>query len=400
MPVIYSLSRKAMNGFAEVHIRFYNGRACDLRAHTRIYAPVSLWNEREGRLNLSRRYDTPEVVKARKAQAQLDELAQRVTDKYTTDGGVSANKAWLQSLIDRTTDEKTLIDTIDEYCDAKNLAPRTRYKFHSLRKHLERYERQKHKTLYAHTITREDLESLAQYFRGSSIGQNAVATRFRQLRALVYYSGKPYPNPFELFNMPQEIYADPTFLTADELQLVTECKHLTQAKQVQRDIFVFQCHTACRISDMYSLTLRNIKDGWLIYAPQKTSRHSGRIVEVPLSPIALQLVERYKGVDIHGRLFPFIADIHYNEAIRDILKAAGITRPVIWRDPKTGVSEPKPLCDIGSSHLARRTFTQIAYARTGDKRLVASMTGHSENSQAFNRYSEVTREMKKHALGI
>lgn len=39
-------------------------------------------------------------------------------------------------------------------------------------------------------------------------------------------------------------------------------------------------------------------------------------------------------------------------------------------------------------------------ARTGDKRLVASMTGHTENSKAFSRYSEVTRDMKLAALGL
>ena len=82
------------------------------------------------------------------------------------------------------------------------------------------------------------------------------------------------------------------------------------------------------------------------------------------------------------------------------MKAAGIDRPVMWRNPKSGESFPRPLYEVASSHLARRTFAQIAYASTGDKRLAASMTGHSENSNAFNRYSEVTRDMKKRALGL
>ena len=67
-------------------------------------------------------------------------------------------------------------------------------------------------------------------------------------------------------------------------------------------------------------------------------------------------------------------------------------------NPKTFETRPVPLCEVATSHTARKTFIQIAYAATGDKRLVASMSGHSENSQAFNRYSEISRDMKQTAL--
>ena len=78
--------------------------------------------------------------------------------------------------------------------------------------------------------------------------------------------------------------------------------------------------------------------------------------------------------------------------------AAAIDRPVMLRDTRTGEYYPRRICDIATSHLARRTFTQIAYAATGDQRLVSSMTGHAPNSRSFSRYSEVTRKMKTEAL--
>lgn len=399
MPVIYSISRRSQGGLAEIHVRFYNGRACDLRARTRIYAPVSIWNTREGRCNISRRYESADNIAGREAQQRLDELAQRITNQYAQAGG-RVDKEWLQRVCDGATDEQPLADIIDAYCAAKNIAPRTIYKLHSLRLHIRNFEQHRNRRLYAHTITADDLRSFARYLRGTGIGQNALASRMRQLRALVYYGGRPYPNPFDSYTMPQEVYADPFFLTADERDRIASFPELTNAKAVQRDIFIFQCHTGCRVSDLYALTENNIKDGWLVYSPQKTARESGRVVEVPLSQTAQDIVARYHGVDLQGRLLPFIADIHYNQAIRDILRAAGIDRPIMWRDPKTGQSRPRPLYEVASSHLARRTFSQIAYASTSDKRLVASMTGHSENSRAFNRYSEITRDMKKHALGV
>lgn len=400
MPIVYTISRRADRGLSEVHVRFYNGRACDLRARTRIYVPVSTWNTQEGRCNISRRYETPENTKARAAQRSLDELAQRITDAYVgTNGNVS--REWLQKVIDGSQDEQPLTELIEDYCDSKNVALRSRYKLRALRKHLERFEQSRRKRLYAHSISVADLDALVKYLRRvSCLGQNALSTRMKQFRALVYWAGRPYPNPFENYAMPQEVYGDPSFLTTEERDKLTEFAGLTPSKSVQRDIFIFQCHTGCRVSDLYALTYANIKDGWLVYTPKKTERDKANSVEVPLSSTALAIVERYKGVDMKGRLLPFISSIKYNVAIRYVLKAAGIDRPVMWRDPQTGQSRPRPLYEIASSHLARRTFAQMVYSKTGDKRLTASMTGHSENSNAFNRYSKVTRDMKSRALGL
>ena len=398
MPVLYSISRRAENGMAEIHVRFYNGRGCDLRAKTRIFAPVSAWNAQEGRCNISRRYETPENAKARTAQKALDELAARIADAYANAGG-RVSREWLQKVIDNETDEKPLALLIDDYCDAKNVATRTRYKLHAFQKHLLRFEKEKHTRIFAHSITKEQIVAFERYLRKTAfVGQNAVASRMKQLRALVYWAGKPYPNPFESVTLPSEQYGDPFFLTREELDALASFKGLSPAKAVQRDIFVFQCNVGCRVSDLYNLTERNIKDGWLVYSPLKTQHATGVIVEIPLTPIAQQIIERYKGVDEFGRLFPFVADINYNRAIRYILKAASINRPVIVRNARTGIYAPAPICDIATSHLARRTFTQIAYAATGDQRIVSSMTGHVANSRAFSRYSEVTRDMKEKAL--
>lgn len=399
MPVIYNISRKRLGALAEVHMRFYCGRDCDLRARTRIYVPASTWNDKEGRCNISRRYESADNIAAREAQQQLDELAARVTSQYATDRG-RADKEWLQRLIDGSVDEKPLAEMIDQYCDLRAVAPRTRYKLHSLRLHLLRFEQYRKRRLYAHTITTDDLNALVRHFRAAGIGQNALAGRMRQIRSLVYFGGRPYPNPFDTFTMPQEVYGTPSFLTIEERDTIYNNNIRTRALATQRDIFIFQCHTGCRISDMYELTQANIKDGWLVYSPRKTERETGRVVEVPLSQTALEIVERYKGIDHADRLLPFIADIHYNAAIREVLRQSGIDRPVMWRDPRTGQSRPRPLYEVASSHLARRTFAQQAYSSTGDKRLAASLTGHSENSRAFNRYSEVTREMKRKALGL
>lgn len=385
---------------AEVHMRFYAGRGVDLRAKTGIFVPVANWNAAEGRCSISRRYETPANAFARDAQTKLDTLAAKVTQEYARAGG-KVGKEWLQSICDGTADERSVTDLIDAYCDAKHVSAGTRKRFHTTRNHIERFEQHKRLRLYTRTLSVAELQAFVLFLHDvEHMSANSYSVTLRNLRAVVYWAGKPTPNPFDTFTMPQEVYGDPTFLTREERDAIAEYDGLSASKKVQRDIFIFQCHTGCRVSDLYNLTSRNIKDGWLVYSPIKTRNQTTKSVEIPLTPTAQAIVDRYKGVDMRGRLFPFISTIKYNDAIRYVLRKVGITRPVIVRDPQTGDSKPVRLCDVASSHLARRTFTQIAYAATADKRLVSSMTGHAENSRAFNRYSEVTRDMKKKVLDV
>ena len=111
-----------------------------------------------------------------------------------------------------------------------------------------------------------------------------------------------------------------------------------------------------------------------------------------MHPKALELIEKYRGVDTQGRLFPCITGQRYNDAIKVIFGMAGITRKVEIRNPKTGEPEFKPLNEIASSHLARRTFVGNAYFKVSDPNIIGKMSGHVEGSKAFKRYRNIEDE--------
>lgn len=399
--VYFYLAAKQSAGQAEVRVRF-TATGINRRAATGVLVPVAAWDAAAGQCIISRRYETPENAQARRAQAQLDELAERITLAYMRDRSAADSPNWLENIITpRDESERPIYAIVDEYCDARNTSPATRAKLHALATHLRAFG-QLRGDIYASTLDVPTLERFFAYMlhHGSGHAQNSAACRLRQLRTLVYWHGKPHPNPFDTFTIPSDVYGDPIYLTKDERDFVAMYDDLTLAQKRQRDIFIFQCHTGCRVADLYALTEHNIRDGWLVYVPKKTTRGTPRSVEVPLSDTALAIVERYRGIGTAGRLLPFIAPQQYNRAIQRVLKACAIRRPVMVLNPRTFETRPQPLCDVATSHTARKTFIQIAYAATGNKRLVASMSGHSENSQAFNRYSEINREMKTAALGI
>ena len=88
----------------------------------------------------------------------------------------------------------------------------------------------------------------------------------------------------------------------------------------------------------------------------------------------------------------------YNVAIKKIFKECGITRSVSVRNPTTGDIETRPINEIASSHLARRTFIGAAYKMVTDPNLVGKMSGHVEGSKAFIRYRNIDDDMLKDVM--
>lgn len=114
----------------------------------------------------------------------------------------------------------------------------------------------------------------------------------------------------------------------------------------------------------------------------------------------MALVEKYKGVDKNGRLFPFISPQKYNDAIKSIFTACEINRIVTVLNPKIGEEERRPLNEIAGSHMARRTFVGNLYKKVKDPSLVGALSGHKEGSRAFARYREIDEDIKKELVGL
>ena len=169
--------------------------------------------------------------------------------------------------------------------------------------------------------------------------------------------------------------------------------------EIQRDIFVFQSLIGCRVGDLYRMTKSNIVNGAIEYIPRKTKEGNPVTVRVPLNDKAKMILEKYK--DHEGKqMLPFISEQKYNDAIKKAFKLADINRIVTILDPLTNEEDKKPLYEIASSHMARRTFIGNIYKKVKDPNLVGALSGHKEGSKAFSRYREIDEEMKKELVSM
>lgn len=235
--------------------------------------------------------------------------------------------------------------------------------------------------------------------RGNNARSN-ILSRFRTFYKWAVKEKHTTNNPFDDFEVPQEVYGTPYFITVEERNRLLETdlsEHPETA--VQRDIFVFQCLIGCRVSDLTKLTRASLKDdgNFIEYIAQKTKKREPETVRVPLTDTAKELIKKYEG---GKKLFPFISDQKYNQHIKKAFTHAGLTRLVTILNPTTGEEEQQPLNEVASSHLARRAFVGNLYNKVKDPNLIASMSGHVEGSRAFARYRVIDDKTKKETISL
>lgn len=409
-----------------------------------------------GEIVVNERLVTPAVKTATAAKNALASLAAAIETTYQHEPDPNAlPPQWLQMVVDKFHGRDVVKDdgrpTIfaygEEYLKAKGLATNRERHFNVLFRDIARYEgfvrmTDKKRANYCFDpakVTSDEIEGFFDYIRNehqlqkeypaifSAIfekypegvaatrrtatvkerGRNTMAGKEKNVRMLFKWlndTGRIANNPFKGVEIEKENYGTPYYLTLDERNMIADFDlSATPALAVQRDIFVFQCLTGCRVGDLMKLTLANVDGDVLRYIPHKTKDdHHATAAVVPLkageNDRALRLIERYEGMDEAGRLFPYISPQRYNDAIKRVLTVCGVTRMVQVLNPITGEPENKPLNEIASSHMARRTFVGTAYKIVSDPNIIGKMSGHVEGSRAFTRYRDIDEDILKDVL--
>ena len=140
-------------------------------------------------------------------------------------------------------------------------------------------------------------------------------------------------------------------------------------------------------------------DGAIEYIPRKTKEDRPITVRVPLNETARRLIAKYRDPDRES-LFPFNTEQDYNRKIKEAFRRAGLDRMVTVLDQQTRQEIQRPLYEIASSHMARRTFIGNIYKKVKDPNLVGALSGHKEGSRAFARYRTIDDDLKKEMIGF
>ena len=340
--------------------------------------------------------------------ARLTELESVVNDIFvdlgkeipTTD---SLLKAIRENLNENLNEQKELSiwEYFDKYIqDSKFSYDRTK-QLKSSKQHLKNYAEKRGIKITFEKCNTELLTDLENYLSNDKEiprSRNTITGIFNRIRAFFYYAAKQKwtkQTPFKDFSIAREVYGDPIYLTKDERDTLFYAE-LTNERLVRvRDMFVLQCFIGCRVGDFLKLRKSNIINGFIHYVPSKTQDENQKVCKIPLSEKAKSIIGKYDLPD--GCLVPYITDQKYNLYLKELFEKVGLTRTVVRMNPLTRQNESVSLCSIVSTHMARRTFIGLLH-KTVKNEIIASMSGHVENSKAFHRYYKVDEESQRDAI--
>jgi len=231
--------------------------------------------------------------------------------------------------------------------------------------------------------------------------ENTASTQLARIKSFIkycYVRGWIDNNPFLKYKINAQVYGKPVYLTLEERDKIFNAKIENKKFDLLRDIFIFQCLIGCRIGDLRKLTTLNIVGNNLEYIATKTKDGNPRSAVIPLTKKALSIINKYNLPN--GNLLPEYSKCKINVDLKLLLDSLGIHRIVTIPDRNTRMGKQVHICDIASTHMARRIFIGGLYKKGVKDAIIASMSGHVKHSKAFGRYYDVDNDDRQAAISL
>ncbi len=301
-------------------------------------------------------------------------------------------KEHFDHVFERVTEVSSFFDVYDKFTEEKiklkEWSKSTKKRYTNIKNLLEEFEDVKNYKLTFAKINKKFFIEFTDFcYEYKDHYTNTFSRNVGLFKTFMFWSvknGFAFNEAFKDFKKPQRVLTRQEALTMEQVKTLHNFRCSSLAKSKAKDIFVFQCLTGLRYSELELVNKRVITaDGCLFLKENKD--HSKPAREIPLYKIALEILQKYN-FDL-----PLSTNQEQNRAIKNIIRKLGLVHEVEFSRTK-GVDQTrfiKPFCDRITTHTARRTFvTILRNAGVADK-IIMSITGHRD-IKTFNMYHQVS----------
>ena len=163
-----------------------------------------------------------------------------------------------------------------------------------------------------------------------------------------------------------------------------------------RDVFLFQCFTGLRYSDVFNLKKSDVKENHIEITTLKTSDN----LVIELNVHSKKILEKYQDEDFIGnKALPVISNQKMNDYLKELAELAEINEKVTqsYFRGNNRIEEVFPKHALMSTHAGRRTFVCNALSLGIPPQVVMKWTGHSDY-KAMKPYIDIADEIKASAM--
>lgn len=214
-------------------------------------------------------------------------------------------------------------------------------------------------------ITPSFIDNLFVFLLGF-MSNNTAIQKMKQVKRVIRFAvdeGYIKVSPYKITLKKEKKEVQP--LTTKEVNAIRKKKIDIERLSKIRDLFIFECYTGLAFTDLMSLNNNDFHidesgNKWIIKKRHKTNV----VATIPLLPIALEILDKYK------YKLPHMSNVKYNAYLKEIGDICGINKSL-------------------HSHLARHTWATILLNAGLDMVSVSKCLGHSNSKITESTYAKV-----------
>jgi integrase len=283
---------------------------------------------------------------------------------------------------------------IENYIDKAVVSAGTKKDYRNSLQHLKDFDEYRGKSLSWKSADYQYYLELVDYLKEKRLKASTIDKIIKNLKVFLSQADlmdgievcqdfKKTVSGRSLFAKVDKEETDHVYLTESEIQQITNADMPDERLGEIRDLFIVQCWTGLRISDLSRLERGNIKNGLLTIKTKKTKES----VVIPVTEELQEVLNKYP-----ERLPEPPSSQHFNRQLKIICKLAGIDEPTMAETKRNGMTviAPVPKYELVTSHTGRRSFATNLYRRGIPSSQLMFLTGHKTEA-AFMKYIKVSK---------
>jgi site-specific recombinase XerD len=214
---------------------------------------------------------------------------------------------------------------------------------------------------------------------------NTAGNYIKQLKTFLNFCYQRKINPKDDFKKFKVFKEDvqTIYLTEEELNKISaiDLKDNEKLNHI-RNIFLIQCYTGLRYSDLINLRKENFKNGFIVLETLKTKDS----LRIPIVPRLKKLLDEYPDYN-----FRFISNQKMNSYLKELGWRAEITEPtqILSYRGAERIEKTVPKYELISTHTARCSFVTLSLEKGMRAESVMKVTGHTDMT-SFKKYIKLT----------